>query len=529
MEDQWVVPLEETFWKPDGTRRPRQEAIKRFGARAVWLAELREAMAQEASKPMALRPLSVPKRIFISYRWQTDEQNEWVVRLAEALADRGYAVEFDRLAQREENPPTVPEMVARLVNCHIFLAVIDPGYIQRTGVGTEPQSILDGWVFDEHQIALRLSNQKLIQLVGLVREGDEVPEGFRQFQAGMLLDVREPDMLPQVLERYFSDPGPALASEVIEEAKRLLRASHMAASRGALAEAHRLAVQVTRIAPEIMDGYAQLARLAFDNGDPDGVLRAARQALTMDPNSREMLEMAAQCAYLKKEADLAIRFGVRLLKLDPRSVTGHYAVGNVLDDKGQVHAGLAHLEIARMESPDTSILHNDTGIVYRHLGEPRKALACFARGLEIAPSDMGLLINFAATALEAGDADLTRQALDNLRRYYPEHRSLSFIRGALEKWLSTGGPPPTLLPRLHEREHAGLIVCSSCVARIPLASQHSLLCAGCGAELIENQDNCDYCGSDGKVFPSPPQLQINILCPYCKSGKLDFVSPGDRH
>jgi hypothetical protein len=136
-----VFGLAEVLRIPFALWRPRGEAIGEFKHRPEWAQALSQALRDAQAKP---RPLSVPRRIFVSYRWQSDHEDAWVAALGRELRARGNLVVFDRDAQREARPPSVPELVARIANCHVFLAVLDPGYMKRV-VAVESAPMAEGW------------------------------------------------------------------------------------------------------------------------------------------------------------------------------------------------------------------------------------------------------------------------------------------------------------------------------------------------------------------------------------------------
>ncbi len=285
-EEPLVVPLSELFRRPDDGRRSREEAIKRFGYRAVWVAELNEALTERLTGP---RRLSIPPSIFVSYRWGTSEDDAWVGHLVTELRNRGYAVTFDRTDYREEI--TVSEFVSRIADCQTFLAVLDPGYGRRIGTSQASESIEDGWVFDEYNSAAFLAEAGHVKIIGLLRSGDALPPGFRLPAPGKLgnaADVRDPSRLQAILDRLFPKASNLPPREVIEQATALIQASHHAAADGRLDEAFALAINAAETIPQVIDGYAQQARLAVMANRPHDGLRAARRALKINPESLEM-------------------------------------------------------------------------------------------------------------------------------------------------------------------------------------------------------------------------------------------------
>jgi len=530
-----VTALSELFIKPDGSPRSREEAVQIFGNRSVWIAELNQALEAQLAGPP---PLSVPPRIFLSYRWARDSENEWVARLAGALRQRGYVVILDQTDKPEDL--SVPEFVARIAECNWFLAVLDRGYGERIGSADGVSSrIQDGWVFDEINTARFLSQEGRIRVFGFLREGDEPPSGFRlpsPGRAGNAVAVRDADTLARTLDQLFPPvtgvpPTPQLAS-----AWKFICASHQAAAEGRMAAAFTLARRAVAACPDIADGYAQLARAAVLSRTraPDG-LAAAQRALAIQPGSSEMMLYAAGCAYDDQRPAMAAQYCVAILEEDHSNHTRrfqsgtHYIMGNVLDDAGQCYAGISHLEIARRLTPGLAPYHNDTGLAYRHVGDMRAALACFTEGLKIAPEDIGLLENQAAAFIEAGKAAQSREVLSKLATLEPGHPAIGVLSRVLDAWQAGGGSPPRLVPRITPRQPVSIVSCSACPANIPLAHQGVMLCAGCGAEREQLTTRCEVCNHDGLAPLELASLGMAVVCPYCREGTLQLAHPVSSH
>lgn len=518
-DEERVVSLSEVLRRRDGTRRTHKEAVKLFGLRGTWVAELNEALEAHLRGP---KPLSIPPRIFVSYRWSTHEQDSWVEKLVRALRDRGYFVVFDRTDCKPGM--AVPDFVSSLANCQTFLAVLDPGYASR--IGTEGAKMEDGWVFDEYNSAAHLANAGHLTMIGFLRSGNILPRGFKfpvPGRAGNAVDVRNPAKLGSVLDQLFPRIANLPPMEQIDTMSGLIQASHSAVSSGRLEEAWNLAQQATQTIPQIPDGYAQQARIAINAGNSAVGLDAAARALALNPGLPEMLALAGGCAYHEKQFARSIEFCVKLLELQGLPSVerylhlAHYHLGNALDDSGQSYAGIAHLEIARRLAPGIASFHNDTGLAYRHVGGLLRALSCFDDGLKIAPDDSMLLVNRAAAAVEAGNVGLFNVALQDLARHDPIHPSIDYLTKAVKAWQQAGGPPPQLVPQMRKESIAGTARCTHCPAEIPLAGPKDMLCAGCGGERAAPTGKCPLCQSNGLVVPS-----LGFLCPYCRDGHLEF-------
>jgi tetratricopeptide (TPR) repeat protein len=146
-------------------------------------------------------PPAKPPRLFISYRWGTEDQDEWMARLVSALESRGYDVVFDRNVQSHGDPLPVPDLVALIASCTHFAPILTEGYRRR--VETRPGAALvieDGWVFDEYQIAVRLSAAKRLIFQGIWRSGPVLPPPFTREN---VCDFRDDAAFDSRVEEHF--------------------------------------------------------------------------------------------------------------------------------------------------------------------------------------------------------------------------------------------------------------------------------------------------------------------------------------
>lgn len=528
----------------DGTRRGRDEAIRRFGLLSVRRIELNNALKAITALP---NPPRVPPRVFVSYRWSTPAKDAWVERLAEDLVQRGYIVMFDRAIRDEFNTlvhdefdmwPT-PALVATIASCHIFLAIIDPGYLERTGPQTPEKTsvkVKDGWVLDELDTALYLAEpfpqKRGLSLAGFLREGNDLPRGFTLSEPekpGNVFDLRNPLSLSRALEINFGSAQVLPHLQEWSEANSLIITAELAAAYGRRADAYALSVKAATVVPDLSAGHAQLARMAIACNRPVEGLTAARRALELDAKLGEVHTMAASCAYYASELNAAAQFAIKALEQDSDDVLAHWALGNALDDLGQTCAGIAHLEIARKitgpsGSSSNSSIHNDTGMAYRHANEPFRALACFARGLEIDPKDELLLENRTAAAIEVGDKQFAQRAIEELRQHYPNNKSVHVFTNAVTALRTTHQSAPSPSRQCQEKHIVGNLHCSRCATEIPCTSERAQLCAGCGAARVNASKPCHICDTHQVVVLESRLRGSAVRCPFCRVGDMSLVS-----
>ena len=175
----------------------RADAAARVGFKTwdvLQLDRLVEEALARSTPSMSDRPY-----FFISYRWESDPHIAWVGRLADDLLKRGYAIVLDRAPG--EQAPTVPDLIARMVECSHFVAVLTEAYRRRIEV-QDGTVIDDGWVYDEFHVALRLCRRGHLGLLGLWRSGPAVPMPFRpETVVDMRDDLRYTAMMDEIFPR----------------------------------------------------------------------------------------------------------------------------------------------------------------------------------------------------------------------------------------------------------------------------------------------------------------------------------------
>ena len=193
-----------------------QEQADEQGLRGAWnYAHLSHLINQALEETPA--PGANPPSYFISYRWESPEHKAWVASFAEALAARGHDVVLDqRLQQDHAERLPVPELISRMAQCNRFLFVLTEAYLARIGASEGP--IKDGWVWDEYQVALQLSERGRIGFVCVWRSG-ALPDWISEEQA---LDFRDDANYEAMLERAFPRRMVYIVGVRADETKRIV-------------------------------------------------------------------------------------------------------------------------------------------------------------------------------------------------------------------------------------------------------------------------------------------------------------------
>jgi tetratricopeptide (TPR) repeat protein len=508
------VELDRILRSPDGSKRDPEQAAKVLGWRSVWMAQFTEAIRERLAGPP---PLTYPPAIFISYRWAANEENQWVAELAAELRARGYPVMFDREMPGELS---VPQRVSRIADARVFIAVLDPGYAERIG-GTGAGRILDGWVYDEQQTALRFSNAGDLEVIGLLRQGKDLPTSFHMpspGRRGNTCDVRQAGQLTAVLNRLFPKIKDLPSENTLVEARALLAKSHDYLRAGRYREALQSAARLTSLLPNTVDGPVQMVRVARRAEWHDAALDASERALMLAPEHPELLVAAGSAAANKGDPHRAIRYLGRFLETRPESsdlmtAQARLAIGSCLDDVHQVFPAIAHCEVARNATGADPNLCVTLAYLYRRINNPRRALEAAEEGLKMAPEHIGLLLHAVCANFECGRTSEAKSALLKLKSVSTDSDQVAYLTRLLES------PPGPLIKPVELLRNPLWVTCSKCPARVPARSLSASICCRCGSVLEGGGRECPNCSSTGRLaltMLSEDQWE----CPYCRTGLL---------
>ena len=518
------VPLStDLLFRPDGTRRPDQDISAHIGKRGLWQCHLAHEIALRLAGPP---PMTMPPKIFLSYRWQDEGRNAWVADLASTLKARGYDVMFDRDLP-QTGRPNVPQIVSRVAECRYFLAVVDPGYLARIG---DAERMEDGWVFDEFQAAVRMSNAGMIRLLGFLREGEGAGRNFRLAGPGVMgnmVDVRGPQRLAAILDQVFPPIEDVTGTDCGEEARAALDRSHAAFVTGDIRTAVAEARKIAEIVPTSPDGYFQMIRIAHRTGDQALGFDAAMQAVRLLPTHVEVLLEVATFSVSTGRREDAARHAALVFdqKVEDEGILGeaHAIMAWALDEYDRPDVALGHARSAVRLCPDNSVYVTNLGFMLRRLGDPVSAARVLSDGMRQFPEDMALMENYASAVTEAG---LWDPAESLIMLFYNRGGSEAVAAGlarAVKEGRETGKLPVMFTPAVPPPGDGPLIGCDACGATVRSASASGVFCAACGTPAAKAGDPCTICGDEGWMMPMPADVPGRVRCPFCRDGGMQFV------
>ena len=522
--------LTDLLARADGSMRTRDEAVAEFGPVTVRFVELTEALLAVADAPF---PLSVPPRVFISYRWGTENDNRWVAAVATELERRGNIVIYDRTDSLAKDD--VPRFVASIASCHVFLAIIDHRYLHSVNIGvinnraafeSDPDIHFRGtWVFDEITAAAMVSHggNGVLREIGLLRAGTRLPRGFHlrgDLAVSNTLDARYPSLLRSAMDRYLTPRTPCPDQRTSAEAESVLHASYLSLRADDLGTARDAAVQARTLVPALADPYLRLGQVELAARDWRALHEVAVAGRRVDDTFADFRLWIALAQAEMGNHRAAVRDLVSLVRCSRLGTKPRAVLADCFDELGQHYASIAHYEMARRSDPLSSTLNTNLGRNYQVTGQPEKALEALERAFRDDRGSLPTCVILASVLIEAGAYERAGVVLSRIPTGDQGDGTVQYLKDVLARTSASAVEPPTVWQR-PARPMDRVLRCTSCGCSLPIPLVHSL-CISCGAEQAGGGDACDYCGSSGLMHG---QLQVEgsgLACPFCSSGRLEL-------
>lgn len=507
------------LFNTDGSLRPERDIVAHLGWRGLWSTQLSAEVERRLVGPP---PMVLPAKVFLSYRWQAEAENDWVAELAAELRTRGYGVMFDRDLPQTDTP-NVPQIVSRVAECRYFVAIVDPGYLERIGDGEQMQ---DGWVFDEFNTAARLAEAGLVRMLGFWRRGPGVSQQFQLAEPGRMgnmVDVRTPAKLRTMLDQVF----PSLPDGDHDGARAAMLRAHEAFVDGDVVTAVAEARTMATLVPASPDGWLELIRIAHLRGDPELGFEAAMAVVDLVPDNVELLIEAGSFAVATGRPDQAAMLAARALDQrnddTAQAAEAHAAMAWALDEFDRVDTALGHARTAAALNPDHPLFVNNLGYILRRVGDPVGAAEVLSDGLQRFPDDLMLLENYASAATEAGIWD----AAEALVRHLHQRGGREAVVGALARAVLAGqesGERSRFVAEPDLPPISKLLACDTCETRVIMGPEDTKFCAACGTPAESADRLCRLCAHDGWMVPLPAEIPATVRCPLCRNGAFALLS-----
>lgn len=187
----------------------------------------------------------------------------------------------------------------------------------------------------------------------------------------------------------------------------------LSASAGQWREAFRWFSEVRRQSPADWQARWRMAASAWQMDEPEKAAALAREALAVNPEAVEAVELLAGIAFERAKYEDAEFWLRRLTALDPEHVEARYRLAWVELRSGRMREAAEGFRKC-VENPqygEGALYH--LGMALTGLGEASEAAATLQRAWDAAPADDTALA-MAQAALMAGDPDKAAEALGQL-------------------------------------------------------------------------------------------------------------------
>ncbi len=203
------------------------------------------------------------------------------------------------------------------------------------------------------------------------------------------------------------------------------------------AKAH--ADKAIQLDPHNEMAFRALSAIRLRRGDVDGASKAALEAIRMDPGDTRAYNVLADVfAGLDGEENhlVARRYFEKALGLDPDNPQAHYRYAVLLQNDGELEAGLSHADRSIVLNPSKEFAYVTAADSLLWMGREAEAEARIARGLKEAPGSTVLKSLDAYCAYERGDAATVDQDVAELASAWPPDHSNQVLLQGLVKAVS---------------------------------------------------------------------------------------------
>ena len=133
--------------------------------------------------------------------------------------------------------------------------------------------------------------------------------------------------------------------------------------------------------------WINLARVRMQRDDFSGALKAADQALTLDPGSADALHQRGRALAGEGRNDEALEALQQARTADPENGYIANTLGHFLLTAGRVDEAVPHLEAARDRLPEVAFVRNNLGVAYERQGDLDRAVEEYRAAVQGGDSD----------------------------------------------------------------------------------------------------------------------------------------------
>jgi len=205
---------------------------------------------------------------------------------------------------------------------------------------------------------------------------------FTFFARAEMMRLRGGNAFQPDTYRNWIERAAELDMDFFDAAQRL---AELDLQRGDFRAAILALTNATRIRPDWVDGYNQLASVLGAYQAPDKVIEVSRKALKYDPENVPALANLGAAYLDKDEPDSAISYLQRALQKEPENWRLLYNLGAAYTKKGDWQNAIETLRKALNKRSDVPEVHYFLGVAYNNAGMPGEAVRWFQRALRLDP------------------------------------------------------------------------------------------------------------------------------------------------
>ncbi len=404
-DDIFATPeqLATTLLQSQDRQQTRKTLQQKWGETAVRLAEieiyLRDNILQAPDLPR-------PPRVFVSYKWESDEHRKWVMWFASQLERRGLKVVLDVWASASDEEVNVAQLVAEVSRCHRVLYVVTPDFC--SAIRTSK-----GWVAHEFLVGMTLKRDDRIEIGFCIRDDSALPGGADAVQHFDCKSAEATEASLLTLQyNGLQIEAKSRAHDLWRDGWSLLRAS-------LFADAQLHFERAVREFPDVPDFHSHLAFAHQQERSLSEALAALEVAHAQEPDDTFTLGLMAECAYERGDKKAALDLSEVILKRNPKDHRGNFVLGNVLDDRGDHVGAIEYFERSLKQRPKNASCHNNLGFAHLRLKDYEEALNEFDVAVHYDSEHYLALVNRANTLRLMCRYVEADSACDDVLRLFP--------------------------------------------------------------------------------------------------------------
>lgn len=167
------------------------------------------------------------------------------------------------------------------------------------------------------------------------------------------------------------------------------------------------------------DLFFQNAVALHQAGKLDEAEQSYRQLLEIAPEHTDLLHLLGMLAFQKGAADSALDFLYKAVKLAPDAAAYRFTLAQALQNSGRPKEALEQYAAVERLDGDLPDTYNNTGVIYRSLGQSGQARQAFETALQKKPDFALAMMNLALLDRDAGNIESALALLEKAQNIDP--------------------------------------------------------------------------------------------------------------